>query len=261
MGSVWLPIEAYEGLSESQAKLPFYGFVLISLVVGAGYFLIDGYYIAGHLRNKVSIVTTGFDTKISIEFGDFFEKDGWKAIAVNNFFDSIVDENLVSSRSLHGQVINKFWRGQSDEWQRQVDVSLGQETSIQASRVRGNDKCYEIGTTAAATIDGQKFLFVALSTTNLSSNVASADAEGLIAATRGLLAKARIVCANETLYIPLMGSGLSRIGIKNTILIDLMLAGIFEETKVSKVTGSVVIILNRGLRSEINISNLAKNWN
>ena len=261
MGALWLPIEAYEGLSNTQTILPYWLFLVFSLVLGILVFVIDGLFLSGFLKRRIEITSNGFDTSISIVFGDLLSYEGWKAIAVNDFFDSIVDEELVSSNSLHGFVLNKYWPHGRRDWQDQVNASLSGEVIDKVHRGKGNQKRYSIGSTGVAISDSQKMLFVALSTTDTSNHVTRASAEDLICAVRGLLQKAREVCANETLYIPLMGSGLGRIGIKNTILIDLILAGVFEETKLSKVTNSIVIVLPHDKKSEINLGNLAMDWN
>ena len=64
------------------------------------------------------------------------------------------------------------------------------------------------------------FLFVA------TNHVTSASAESLIKAVQGLAAEARAACSMEPLVIPLMGSGLSRVGVKNSRLVDLILTGV-----------------------------------
>ena len=260
MGALWLPIEAYEGLSNTDANLPYYGFVVLSVIVGVALFFLDGYFLTGFLKSRVSITSSGFDTKIAITFGDLFAQDGWKAIGVNDFFDSIVDGDLVSPKTLHGQVINTYWPEDREGWQRQINTSQTTEPLEKVSRAKGNERRFPIGTTAIATSGDQKMLFVALGKTDKTSNVTTASAESLIRAVRGLLQKARAVCANEPLYIPLMGSGLGRVGIKNAILVDLILAAIFEETKQSKITGLITIVLPVDKKSEINLANFSRDW-
>ena len=261
MGLLWLPIEAYEGLSNSDAKLPFVGFVALSLVTGTAFYFIDGHHLTGFLKKRVAITTHGFDTEIRVEFGDLFAQQGWKAIAVNDFFDGIVDEDLVSSKSLHGFTINNYWKGNRADWQKQISNSLNGEPFNKENRSKGNSKRYPIGTTACATKDGQKFLFVALGKTDSANNVTTANAESLICAVRGMLAKARAVCSYEPLSIPLMGSGLGRVGIKTSVLVDLILAAVMEETKQRKVTGKISIILPKEKEGEINLQNYSRNWN
>ena len=103
-------------------------------------------------------------------------------------------------------------------------------------------------------------MFVALGKTDKNTNVTSADAKALISAIRGLLHKARKVCSNQPLVIPLMGSGLARVGIKPSVLLDLILTGVFEETKSEKVTGDIVIVLPKNIKSKINLGTTLRNW-
>lgn len=259
-GALWLPLEAYEGLSNDDVKLSFLCFIAFSVVIGVAFFWIDGRFISGFLRKEVTIKCNSFDSTLIVKFGDLFEQDGWKAIGVNDFFDSVVDEDLVSSNSLHGHVINTYWPNDSEGWQEQVDKSLKGEKFKKCKRDKGNKRRFPIGTTATAKADDQKFLFVALSRTNKKNNVVAASSERLICAIRGMLKEARVVCSNEALQIPLMGSGLGRVGIKNAILVDLILAAIFEETKILKVTNSITIVLPEEKSSEINLGAITRDW-
>ena len=261
MGALWLLISIYEGLNKTDVKLPFYCFLIFSLAAGITLFLVNGFSLTGFLKNRVEITGNGFDTKIFIKFDDLFAQGGWKAIGANDFFDSIVDGDLVSSQTLHGHVINTYWSNKRDAWQNKINASLENAPNTEVERDKGNSKRYPIGTTAVATTDNQKMLFVALGETDTSNNVTTATAESLICAVRGLLQKAREVCANEPLYIPLMGSGLGRVGIKNTILVDLILVAIVEETKQSKITNSITIILPIEKKPEINLGNFTRDWN
>ena len=261
MGAIFLFIEAFEVVTDANVQFSFVNFLLISAIVGIIIFLVDGFFLSGFLKNKVEIKNYGLDTKIFIEFGDLFAQEGWKAVGVNDFFDSIVDEDLVSSQSLHGHIINRYWAGSRDDWQKQVNASLQNEQPIKENRSKGNDRRYQIGTTGIAKKDENKFLFVALGKTDSTNNVTTASAETLISAVRGMLSKARTVCSYEPLSIPLMGSGLARIGIKTSVLVDLIIAAVLEDTKQSKVTGTIKIVLPKDKRGELNLQNYVRNWN
>ena len=260
MGALWLPIEAYVGLSITDLLIPFWAFLLASVVIGTGLFFVDGHFATGFLKREIIISSNSFDPTVVVKFGDLFKQNGWKAVAVNNFFDSIVDDDLVSQSSLHGQVITEFWFGNSTKWQNQVNEDLKTLKFEEVGRLKSNTKKFPVGTTAKASSKEHNFLFVALSETNINNNVAYATAESLMRAVRGLLAKARSVCSNQPLNIPLMGSGLSRVGIKNAILVDLILTAIFEETKQSKVTSSIIIILPKEKRRDINLGAISRDW-
>ncbi|MGJ8597147.1 macro domain-containing protein [Sulfitobacter sp.] len=261
MGLLWLPIEAYEGLSNNDASLPYGCFIALSVIVGIGFYVLDGYSLTGFLKKRVEIKNHGFDTKIFVEFSDLLVRKGWKAIAVNDFFDSNVDEDLVSSRSLHGIIINKFWHDNREDWQKQIRSSLKSEQGTREGRSKGNNLRFPVGSTGFAVTGDNKFLFVALGKTDSSNNVTTASAETLICAVRGMLTKARAVCSYEPLSIPLMGSGLSRIGIKRSVLVDLIIAAVLEETRQGKVTGQITIVLPAHEEGDINLQNYARNWN
>lgn len=219
-----------------------------------------GFFVSGFLKSEVEIPNTVNDTKIRVKFGDLFAERGWKAAAVNDFFDSKVDEDLVSSTSLHGIVLNKFWASDRDDWIKQISSKLKNTSSKKENRPKGNKSRYQIGTTARAVTVDEKFLFVALGKTDLSNNETSANAEMLICAVRGMVAEARAACSMQPLVIPLMGSGLARIDTKPSVILDLIITGILEESRYGRVTGEVAIVLPERFKGTINLKNNVRNW-
>jgi len=260
LGLFWLVIEPIIGLTGKSIDLTYWQLFGWSAVFGIIWLIFDGLWFSGFLKQSIEIKSNGFDTRIVIKFGDIFQEEGWQAIAVNDFFDSIVDDRFVSSKSLHGILLQKYWAGNIDDWNRQVDQQLTDTPFSSEDRSEGNQKRFTLGTTAAVRKDGNKFLCVALSRTDISNQEAKASSSDLHQAVRGLLQKARSVCGDEPLSIPLMGSGLSRVGIKNNILVDLILTAIFEETKNNKVTSEIRIVLPKDKASEINLASLQKDW-
>ena len=261
LGIFWLIIEPIIGLTGESIDLTYWELFCGSAVFGLAWLSVDGLWLSGFLRHSIEIKSSGFDTKIITEFGDIFQQDGWKAIAVNDFFDSMVDNRHVSSGTLHGIHLQKYWAGNIDDWDKQIDDHLSGEAYSKVTRNSGKQKRYEIGTTAEVKKNSEKFLCVALSFTDVSNLETKATSSDLLKAVRGLLCKARSVCAGEPLNIPLMGSGLSRVGIKSNILIHLILTAIIEETKINKVTSEIRIILPKDKASEICLSTLKKDWN
>ena len=260
LGLFWLIIEPIIGLTGESIDLTYWGLFGWSALFGLVWLSVDGLWFSGFLKHNIEIKSSGFDTKIITKFGDIFQQDGWKAIAVNDFFDSIVDDCYVSSRSLHGILLQRYWAGNTDDWDRQIDDRLSDKSYSPVTRDGGKQKRYEIGTTAEVRKNSEKFLCVALSFTDVSNLETKATSLDLIKAVRELLRKARSVCADEPLNIPLMGSGLSRVGIKGNILIHLILTAILEETKIKKVTSEIRIILPKDKASEICLNTLQKDW-
>lgn len=216
LGLFWLVIEPIIGLTGKSIDLTYWQLFGWSAVFGIIWLIFDGLWFSGFLKQSIEIKSNGFDTRIVIKFGDIFQEEGWQAIAVNDFFDSIVDDRFVSSKSLHGILLQKYWAGNTDDWNRQVDEQLTATECSSEKRNGGKQSRYRIGTTVAVEQAGNRFLCVALSHTDISNQEAKASSSDLHQAVRGLLRKARSVCGDEPLSIPLMGSGLSRVGIKTT---------------------------------------------
>jgi hypothetical protein len=72
-------------------------FVLLILV----YFII---WIRANYLTNVEIVIDG--STVIIKSGDLFSEDGFKVIPFNEYFDTVVDENIIASSSLNGIYIN-----------------------------------------------------------------------------------------------------------------------------------------------------------
>lgn len=260
LGAIWLFVEPVLGLTGNTVDLSYGELILYAFLAGLVWLFIDGIWISGFYRTDINIKSSGFDTNINVKFGDLFEQDGWMAIAVNDFFDSQVDEEHISSKSLHGILLKKYWGGNIADWDAQVSKQLSSMMPEVVERNSGKKDKFPIGTTAAVYKDGVKFLCVVLTNTCTNTLQTSANSSELNKAIRGCLAKARSVCAGESLNIPLMGSGLARIGIKSNILVDLILTAVFEETKGGKITNEIRIILPWNKISEINLVTLKKNW-
>ncbi|MCV2894402.1 macro domain-containing protein [Lentibacter sp. XHP0401] len=259
-GAIFLSLEAYEVLTDGNIRIPFLCFLAVGVLPGLGFFFLDGYWLSGFLKREVQVPNPNNDTKIIIKFGDLLAETGWKAIGANDFFDSIVDEDLVSSRSLHGFVLNKYWTNNRHDWEKQISGSLRKIEGHTESRSKGNRKRYPIGTTVRACTETQKFLFVALGKTDAQSNVTKANAEMLICAVRGMVDEARAACSMEPLVIPLMGSGMSRVGVKISVLVDLIITAVLEESLHGRVTGEIKIVLPEDKAHEINLKNHVRNW-
>ncbi len=259
-GVIWLVIEAWNGLSDVTLGMDFTTLAVISILVGITWTIVDGYFIAGFLRNSISLSSRTYDTKIEVIFGDIFKQQGYLGIAVNDFFDSIVDDRHVSSRSLHGLMLQRYWPGNVGDWDQQIDADLSEVSRWVEQRTSGKGKRYPIGTTAFVRTEGKNFLCVALSRTNIENQEAKAELGDVYSAVRALLTRARSVCANEVLCIPLFGSGLSRVGISSTALLYLILTVVIEESKANKVTDVIRIVLPKVKSETINLQSLKKDW-
>ena len=259
-GVIFLVIESYEVVSNNDLNFPYDCFLIIGVFLGIASFFVDGFFLSGFMRREVVLPIASADTVFRIKFGDIFEEDGWKVVGVNNFFDNIVDEDLVSSKSLHGHVLNKYWSTNREDWKQKIRRSLQNVDGVTVSRAKGNKTKYPIGTTARASTDNHDFLFVALGESNEQNNVVSANTEMLIKAIRGMASEARAACSMQPLVVPLMGDGLSRVGMHPSVLVELIITALVEESRKGKITGEIKIIVHSSRANTINLKKHVRNW-
>lgn len=79
-----------------------FGYIIFGLLI-LTYIII--WLIANSLTN-VNINVEG--SNVNIKSGDLFKQDGYKVIPFNEYFDTIVDDKIISSKSLNGIFINNY---------------------------------------------------------------------------------------------------------------------------------------------------------
>jgi len=89
--------------------LPYFGY-LTFLVLIVIYLII--WYRANTLTN-INIDIDG--SRVIIKCGDLFSEEGLKAISFNEYFDTIVDDKIISSKSLNGIFIKRFFSNNINE--------------------------------------------------------------------------------------------------------------------------------------------------
>ena len=261
VGSLWLLLKVYNGLSNLDYSPSLSSFCLVTILLSLFLFIIDGYFFSGFLKREILISSNAFSTKIKLKFGDIFQNPGWIVVGVNDFFDSLVDEIHISSRTLHGQMLQKYWSGQTMRWDEQVNQDLkGAEPLEEITRPKGKNKRYKIGTVVGVKQEARKFLCVTLSKTNIETNHTNATSLEVHTAIKNVLVKARETCSGEKINFPVIGSGLSRTGVNFNHLINMILLIIFEECKKEDLNCEIRIILPKEKRNEVDLGSILKNW-
>lgn len=161
-----------------------------------------------------------------IQYGDVFLKsEGFPnkirrniVIPVNRCFDTIVDDNLVSSNTLHGIAITRILQDGSFT-QRQLDKEIQKDLSQQekifikidrADKRSGNLKRYPVGTVAMLRFsDDCNFFLLGLSTFGKDLKAETTDEDYLIAMEK-LLDFCNVRAQGYPVIMPLIGAGMSR---------------------------------------------------
>lgn len=209
--------------------------------------------------SKVKIPISHTNTQLEIKFGDLFKEEGVRAIAVNEFFDSELGLP-VSTESLHGIFLSLCFGGHSQAFDQLVEEELKDSPAEDIERAQGKEKKYPIGTTVTIPVNNNRYLCFALSKTDIETCKADANVPTLWEALNGLWQKARIVLGGEALILPLVGSGLSGIGLPARRLLDLIILSVITETKRKQVAACIRIVLNSDRFEEIDLREVKRYW-
>lgn len=148
-------------------------------------------------------------SKISIKTGDLFKQTGLKAIAFNEYFDTKVDEKIISSTSLNGKFINTYYNGVVEDLDRLIqnyDFEDGEKIDVNDKRKTGKKIRYSLGTTC---VSGD-YLLSAFSHFD-ENNRAYLSMPDYLAFLITFWDKVNKVYAQRNVSVPIFGSGITRI--------------------------------------------------
>lgn len=261
--SLGVTITKYEIKLETPCLLIVYAllFVIALFIAGIKYFL----------KRENTVYEKG-SKSINIIYGDLFEiafqKDGNKGIVVvpvNTAFDTIVDEKisnvdkpLVSPKTLHGQWITKMlgYGFTMEELDERINRDLSErhicpiQVLTREQKKRGNTKCFERGTVSVVEHKYTTFFLFAMSVFDANNN-AQCSRDEFIEAMQKLL----LFCDNNSngkdIYIPLMGTNLSRANMNHEESLQSLVAlcKLYE----AKIHNKVYIVVYEGDRDKVSI--------
>lgn len=104
-------------------------------------------WIWSNTLNSIDINVEG--SQVSVKVGDIFQQPGLKAIAFNEYFDTLVDNKIIGEGSLNGTFINKHLHVSVAELDRHIESYAFDASEILESnddRKQGKKQRYQIGT-------------------------------------------------------------------------------------------------------------------
>jgi len=209
--------------------------------------------------SKISIPISHTNTCFEIVFGDLFQQPGIRAIAVTEYFDSQIGRP-VSDKSLHGMLIQKVFGGHPEAFDKSVDEELrGIEGQITVKK-EGKNKAFPIGTTALIPFNQDRYLLFVMTRADVENCKANADVTDMWRALHAMWQRARIESGGHDVNIPLIGGGLSGIGLPARDLLNLLILSAITETKSKEITQKIRIVLHRELLAQIDLREVKKYW-
>ena len=193
------------------------------------------------------------DTDVNIIQGDIFCCKGIKVIPFNEFFDTNVNDSIISKTTLNGKYIESYSKGVSF-----VDSVIEDDVRLKDKIVDYNCKRkyggktikYRLGTIIK--IDDYGLLAFTRFNEN---NSAVLSVEDYIASLMHMWSELDILYGGRAIYIPLLGAGVTRInnsGLSPQELLNTIL-WTYKVSKISFSAASITIVLDEKALNKINL--------
>lgn len=192
-----------------------YGWIfLISLML-----IYFGIWIWSNKLTKINVAIEGSD--VTIKVGDIFQEPDFKVIPFNEYFDTQVDNKIISEESLNGAFINEYLDisvSELDEYIAAYDFDKDEILDSNADRKQGKKLRHQIGSICIY----KDYLLTAFSKFD-DSNKALITMQEYLEFMINFWDKVNRVYAQKNVSVPIFGSGITRIqGHKNISDEDLL---------------------------------------
>jgi hypothetical protein len=155
---------------------------------------------------RVNLLIEG--SRVAVKTGDIFKQSGLKAIAFNEYFDTQVDDKIISRKSLNGIFIEKYSNRSLDELDNLIDSYQYDEEDLIDSDVErlGKSKKYKLGTICIL----DDYLLVAFSKFD-NKNKANLTMPEYLGFLINFWDNVNRVYSQKDVSVPIFGSGITRI--------------------------------------------------
>lgn len=209
--------------------------------------------------SSIEINVSNSNTVIKVVFGDLFEQEGIRAIAVSEFFESKIGLP-VSDKSLHGVFLQKCFGGHPESFDKAVDEQLKNVEGTECAKIDGKTKKFPIGSTVLISVNKDRYLLFAFTKTDPQTCKTYSNVTMLWDSLSSLWQRARIESGGHTLNLPLVGSGLSGLGLPTRDLLNLIILSTITETKAKPITQIIRIVLSKDRFEDIDLRDFQNQW-
>ena len=183
------------------------------------------------------------DILIQVIVGDILKMKGDYVIGSNVTFDTVLDKNFISPKSIQGQFTKKYYDNVA-HLDNDLDGSLkDQAHEVDSNRHAGKQKRYPIGTVARISPKNQTAYFLAIAEINDRGN-----ATGTYENLKVALARFWDFLINhgnmEPIVMPILGSGFSRINQKREDIIHEIINSFVAACAARKFCEKLVLVIH-----------------
>ncbi|MGL5076601.1 MAG: macro domain-containing protein [Waterburya sp.] len=226
------------------------GVFFILALVGYYFFLWQKYCSLEDIEIKID------GSVVNIKSGDLFKQRGYKAIAFNEYYDTQVDDVIISGRSLNGLFITQHLTDNTvndlDEYISKYQFSPEDILDENVSRKSGKTQRYRIGSICVY----NNYLLTAFSKFN-DQNMAYLTMPDYLGFLIKFWDNVNRVYSQESVSVPIFGSGITRIkehkNISDEELLKIMLWTFRISEMRFKYPAKLTIVIHRDKIKNINL--------
>lgn len=213
--------------------------------------------------NRLRSLDVGIDeTTVSIRSGDIFYQDGFKVIAFNEYFDTQVDDVVISEASINGAfIINHLdiTSAELDERISKHQFDPGDELEEDVGRLIGKKRKYKLGTIFVH----NDFLLTAFAKFD-KKNQANLTMPEYLEFLINFWDQINKVYAQKSVSVTIFGSGITRIKGHKTIgdedLLKIMLWTFRISEMRFKYPAKLSIIIHEGKMDKVSLFDIKSEW-
>lgn len=260
---------ALEGLFPKETPMGYKVVVSVLILLGVWSLCVIGVSFWVLCRRKKKVVDGRNGKGVYVLYGDLFDerivpksmKRRNICFAVNRCFDTMVDDNLISSATLHGIALKRLYdagiytpKTLDDAIQLFISPIAGFEMLTPQQKPQGNLKRYEVGTTVDVPVsDKLHYFMVGVSAFNAELKAETSHAEYCLAIQRTIE-----FCDSHAqgypVIMPIIGGFLSRTGQSEQDLLRYIIK-CFELNR-DRINQDIYIVVREGAKNTVSIVDL-----
>lgn len=246
--AIWAPTEpALAGLGVELNAWGLAGMCLLALAIA-------GWRVRRHRRVKIEVPDS--TATITVCGGDLLAFPNHILVPVSEYFDSEIGSR-VSRESIHGKCISQLFNGDEEVFRTKVDTALANE---KGTKEKNRGTRYPVGTVARVEHRDRILFLVALTRIDKKTDKAKASLDELYTAWSSAWRAIREHGNRRPVAVPVMGTGLSNVGLGLEDGIRLALLVLNGVSHGGRVADEVTIMVRQDLTRRVDLAGLAGSY-
>lgn len=257
---------SFEGIFSQDVSFWWRFVVALAILLGVWLACAIFYSCIVGLMNKKKVVDGPNGKSVYVVYGDLFDSKiievgkRYVCFAVNRCYDTIVDDRLISSNSVHGKAFKRLFQGGvtteklNDAIFANIHSSIPPVILRREDKPEGNLNRYEVGSYANIQIDENlNFILLGLSWLNANLNAQTSKSDFVLAIQK-MIESFDNESQGFPVLMPIIGAGRSRTDLTEREALEYILEA-FRINK-NKITSDIYIVIHESAKNRVSIADL-----